>query len=86
MNKKKNICIECGLCCSGTFFPVMVLTRDVKTGLDSEGNKLKHMKDLSILGIDGHTQKPTLFLKLPCPLLKDKKCTIYEERPLTCSK
>jgi Fe-S-cluster containining protein len=86
MNKKKNICIDCGYCCDDSFTKVILLTRDTKTGLDSEGNELKHVKDLTFLGIDRKTQNPCLFMRLPCPKLKDKKCIIYEERPLTCRK
>ena len=83
---KRSICTNCGYCCDGTMFPAIMITRDVENGLDSEGNELKHIEDKLFVAKDRKTGKDCLYMELGCSKLKDKKCTIYEERPLTCKK
>jgi Fe-S-cluster containining protein len=83
---KKSICTNCGYCCDGSMFPAIMLTRDTETGLDSEGNELKHLEGKTFIAKDRKTGKDCIYMKLGCSKLKDKLCTIYEERPLTCRK
>lgn len=85
---KKSICIDCGYCCDGSMFNLITLTRDTKTGLDSEGNELRHIQDKTFI-VKEKDGKEVIAMKLPCSMLggdNGKKCTIYEERPLTCRK
>ena len=81
---KKNICTECGYCCDGSMFNLIMLTRDCESGLDSQGKELKHVADYSIIVENRKTKEPTICMEMPCPFVEDKKCTVYEERPLTC--
>jgi Fe-S-cluster containining protein len=62
-----------------------MLTRDTENYLDSEGNELTHVEDKTFIARSKNGEKG-VYMKLRCSKLKDKLCTIYEERPLTCRK
>jgi hypothetical protein len=83
---KPDICTECGYCCDGTMFSQVKLTNDVENGLDTDGNTVynESLKDYIHTSFDKKQKKSCLVFKQPCPMLKDKKCTIYTDRPFTC--
>ena len=87
-NDKPSICIECGYCCDGTMFSQVKLTNDVENGLDGNGKSVynESIKDMIFESFDKKQKKACLVFKQPCLMLKDKKCTIYEDRPTTCQK
>jgi len=64
----QNICIKCGLCCDGTLFSYAYLK-------DSETLTSPYLFRTFIL------QEGRKAFKLPCCYLKDKKCSIYNNRP-----
>lgn len=83
---KPDICTECGYCCDGTMFSQVKLTNDIENGLDANGNSVYHenLKDHIFTSFDKIKKESCLVFKQPCPMLKDKKCIIYEDRPATC--
>jgi Fe-S-cluster containining protein len=66
MKEEQNICIKCGMCCDGIMFPYARLQTQESINPNYEFN------------IKNNEQK---VFQLPCSYLKDKKCTIYQNRP-----
>ncbi len=69
----KNICINCGLCCDGTLFPFAKI----------EDNEII---DPTFSFNTYYSEEGLKRFSLPCCYLKDKTCTIYNNRPYSiCS-
>jgi hypothetical protein len=66
-----SLCLSCGLCCDGS------LLRDVRVYPDERPAAL----GLRLTLIDDGTR---LSFALPCPLFKDNRCSVYDERPRSC--
>ena len=66
------LCLACGLCCAGAFYDLVPLDPD----------ELDHARRLHLPLAD---REPLLTFRLPCPLLDDKTCTVYAERPRECA-
>lgn len=84
------LCQACGLCCSGTLFTRVPLT-DKDTLLITESGLLSNPHatgarpqrplDALLLHYDGEGVRE---LELPCPYLKNARCTVYSKRPARC--
>lgn len=69
LSTASDLCVSCGLCCSGPMFTLCKL----KPG--EEGV-------VAALGLSPGPHEGAF--GLPCPLIKDKCCTIYDQRPQGC--
>ena len=69
-NTGTNICLDCGLCCDGTYLDFAPVTQEEADVLESKG--------LPISVIDQR-----LRIQLPCRKY-DSCCTIYHDRPAVC--
>jgi hypothetical protein len=71
------LCVQCGLCCDGTLFEVASLADGEEVPARSLGMKIiEHTGDV------GESAKG---FALPCHLLKDRRCSVYEDwRPRVC--
>jgi len=66
------LCMDCGLCCSGTLFSYVTLKKDEHKKLDpSKFTLLEKSKD-------------KFSFKQPCSCLSNNTCTAYFSRPSTC--
>lgn len=75
-------CQQCGKCCNGTWFTIIPLhLEDYQKILEVLGSDEK-LKEITKLA--PHDGGQVVCMKEPCPFLVDKKCSIYDKRPLTC--
>lgn len=65
------LCMQCGLCCDGTFFGSVVIA-------DDESDRLRRV-GLPVVGEDGART-----MRQPCSALRDCLCDVYAERPKAC--
>ncbi|MDB5212612.1 MAG: hypothetical protein JWO86_539 [Myxococcaceae bacterium] len=66
------LCMQCGLCCDGTFYGSVVVADGEKARLERVG--------LRVVQADGATAMPQ-----PCSALRGCLCAVYEERPSACA-
>lgn len=66
------LCMQCGLCCDGTFYGSVVVAQDERPRLERVG--------LRIVQEDGATAMPQ-----PCSALRGRLCAVYEARPTACA-
>jgi Fe-S-cluster containining protein len=66
------LCMQCGLCCDGTFYGSVVVAENERARLEHVG--------LRIVQGDGATAMPQ-----PCSALRGCLCAVYEERPTSCA-
>ena len=66
------LCTQCGLCCNGALHPFAKLEPDEVDYASSIGLAIR------TVGRPGFA--------LPCPMLRDSKCTIYGSRPKVCAR
>jgi Fe-S-cluster containining protein len=66
------LCMQCGLCCDGTFYGSVVVADDERPRLERVG--------LRIVQDGGATAMPQ-----PCSALRGCLCAVYEERPTACA-
>lgn len=66
-----DLCVKCGLCCSGALFDFGPLSEDEAPGARDAG--------MDVIERDGKTA-----FNLPCPCLDGAFCTVYHQRPSTC--
>ncbi len=72
MEAASRLCAACGMCCDGTMFQVVRMqTGDVPAELGRLGLKIRCR--------DGE-----YFMEQPCSGLREKRCTVYERRPMRC--
>jgi Fe-S-cluster containining protein len=67
------LCMQCGLCCDGTFYGSVVVAEGEKARLDRVG--LRIVRD-----DQGATTMPQ-----PCSALRGSLCDAYEQRPTACA-
>lgn len=66
------LCTACGMCCDGTMFQIVRMQPgDVPAELGRLGLKIRCR--------DGE-----YFMEQPCSGLQEKRCTVYERRPVRC--
>ena len=83
--EKKELCLECGLCCRGNLFNAVPLYGDETKMFDKKRIQEHYW---IIPSIEINTTKHTTSYKTlyPCEHIKeDNKCSIYHKRPKTCS-
>jgi hypothetical protein len=66
------LCAACGMCCDGTMFQI---ARMQPGEVPAELGKL----GLKIRCRDGE-----YYMEQPCSALREKRCTVYEQRPVRC--
>jgi Fe-S-cluster containining protein len=71
VNSNGNICLDCGICCDGTFFDFVPVSEVEATVLESTGLSIKLVEGLG------------LRIQLPC-MKFGSCCTIYADRPAIC--
>ncbi len=67
------LCMQCGLCCDGTFYGSVVIA-------EAEAPRLERV-GLRIVQSDGAAVMPQ-----PCSALRGCLCAVYEERPSACAR
>jgi Fe-S-cluster containining protein len=67
------LCMQCGLCCNGTFYGSVVIAEEETARLSRVG--------LRIVRDDGTTT-----MSQPCSALRGCLCAVYEERPTACAR
>jgi len=66
------LCLACGLCCNGVLHAFANIEPGESAFVEALG--------LSVMEVDGRAR-----FRLPCPLLDEKRCSIYEfQRPRVC--
>jgi len=68
-----NLCLECGLCCSGVIFA------DVELQFQEIQNLKSKVQSLILRGRSGKTKLPQ-----PCAVFDGCRCRIYSDRPIYC--
>jgi Fe-S-cluster containining protein len=66
------LCMQCGLCCDGTFYGSVVIATEERPRLEKVG--------LRVLQHDGGMAMPQ-----PCVALGGCLCSVYQARPAACS-
>jgi hypothetical protein len=66
------ICTACGLCCDGSLFGQVPLEGD-------EEDRLRRLPIFADAVVDAR-------LRLPCPALAERHCSVYDQRPATCAR
>ena len=66
------LCMQCGLCCDGTFYGSVVVAEGERPHLERVG--------LRVVQENGATSMPQ-----PCSALRGCLCAVYEERPTACA-
>jgi Fe-S-cluster containining protein len=67
------LCMQCGLCCDGTFYGSVVVAEDERPRLERVGLRIVHEEG-------GATAMPQ-----PCSALRGCLCAVYEARPTACA-
>lgn len=70
-NSNGSICLDCGMCCDGTFLDYAPVTEEESAVLESTGLSIKLVEGLG------------LRIQLPC-MKFGGCCTIYADRPAVC--
>ena len=65
------LCLSCGLCCNGALFARVALTGD-------EARTLAERVEV------GRDSEGATVLRQPCRALRDRRCTVYADRPQAC--
>ena len=71
-NVAARLCAVCGMCCDGTMFQIVRMQPgEVPAALAKLGLKIRCR--------DGE-----YYMEQPCSALREKRCTVYEQRPVRC--
>ena len=71
-NVAAGLCAACGMCCDGTMFQIVRMQPgEVPAALAKLGLKIRCR--------DGE-----YYMEPPCSALREKRCTVYEQRPVRC--
>jgi Fe-S-cluster containining protein len=70
------LCQSCGLCCDGSLFG--------RVGLEPEEVELARRRRLRVLPRAEGFEQPCAALASPGPRLGERRCSIYDDRPLAC--
>ena len=81
--EKKDLCLECGLCCNGKLFKQMIITPEESRYFKKDKTLLK---TIELIATDNGRKSIHSYVKLQAcdNLEKDNKCSIYENRPQMC--
>jgi Fe-S-cluster containining protein len=66
------LCTACGVCCDGTMFQIVRMQPG-----DSPA-------ELGRLGLKIRCRDGEFFMEQPCAALSERRCTVYEKRPVRC--
>ncbi|WP_395735531.1 YkgJ family cysteine cluster protein [Prosthecobacter sp.] len=66
------LCAACGMCCDGTMFQIVRMQPGEVPA------------ELGRLGLKMRCRDGEYFMEQPCSALVEKRCTIYEKRPVRC--
>ncbi len=69
-NLANELCTRCGLCCNGSFFSDVEITK-------------REASEMEAMGLDVDDDEQSLLLQ-PCSALSGRKCSIYPYRPQCC--
>lgn len=72
-DSSSDLCTKCGICCSGILFDTVPVAPD-------------EAERLSALGLVLDEAEGEMSFKLGCPMLCERRCTVYEQRPARCQK
>jgi hypothetical protein len=67
----QGLCLDCGMCCDGTLFECVEL----------EPSEQQAFVSVTLIRVGDKVAVP-----LPCSKHRDKRCTVYEQRPIRCKK
>jgi hypothetical protein len=71
-NVAARLCAVCGMCCDGTMFQIVRMQPGEVPA------------ELAKLGLKIRCRDGEYFMEQPCSGLRDKRCTVYEQRPVRC--
>ncbi|WP_395749764.1 YkgJ family cysteine cluster protein [Prosthecobacter sp.] len=66
------LCAACGMCCDGTMFQIVRMQPGEVPA------------ELGRLGLKIRCREGEYFMEQPCSALVEKRCTVYEKRPVRC--
>lgn len=66
------LCAACGMCCDGTMFQIVRMQPGEVPA------------ELGRLGLKIRCRSGEFFMEQPCSALREKRCTVYEQRPVRC--
>ena len=66
------LCAACGMCCDGTMFQIVRMQPGEVPA------------ELGRLGLKIRCRDGEYYMEQPCSALREKRCTVYEQRPVRC--
>lgn len=66
------LCAACGMCCDGTMFQIVRMQPGEVPA------------ELGKLGLKIRCRDGEYYMEQPCSALSEKRCTVYEQRPVRC--
>ena len=66
-----NLCLACGLCCSGVLFSTVEVRAEELHLVPAADLNLQRRRDKHVFS-------------LPCPVHREDRCTVYPQRPAIC--
>jgi uncharacterized protein len=66
------LCAACGMCCDGTMFQIVRMQPGEVPA------------ELAKLGLKIRCRDGEYYMEQPCSALREKRCTVYEQRPVRC--
>ncbi|WP_395732225.1 YkgJ family cysteine cluster protein [Prosthecobacter sp.] len=66
------LCTACGMCCDGTMFQIVRMQPGEVPA------------ELGKLGLKIRCRGGEYYMEQPCSALREKRCTVYEQRPVRC--
>ncbi len=66
------LCAACGMCCDGTMFQIVRMQPGEVPA------------ELGRLGLKIRCRDGEYYMEQPCSGLREKRCTVYEQRPVRC--
>lgn len=67
---EEDLCTNCGMCCDGTLFAYVEVAEDERAAVQQ------------LFTLHAGTEGP--IFHQPCSYNRDRKCTVYDDRPRTC--
>lgn len=66
------LCAACGMCCDGTMFQIVRMQPGEVPA------------ELGKLGLKIRCRDGEYYMEQPCSALREKRCTVYQQRPVRC--
>lgn len=66
------LCAACGMCCDGTMFQIVRMQPGEVPA------------ELGKLGLKIRCRDGEYYMEQPCSALREKRCTVYDQRPVRC--